>query len=159
MVSVIIRQVTVDDAQDIYKNCFVRDSLKDVEARIAQNVHKQKAGEIIQAVAVVDGCVVGTMVIIKQKHPLFAHRCELVDVVVNGEYQGRGIARKLFDYCVNKCKRNNIQLILTGVRGGEPAEKVYRKLGFIEYGRLVGGIVEPWNNSREYDEVLLYYRP
>ena len=49
-----------------------------------------------------------------------------------------------------------IEILEVGCRGGTPAEEVYRRLGFIECGRLPGGIVEPWGERRAYDEVSFY---
>jgi len=49
--------------------------------------------------------------------------------------------------------------ITSSTRGGTTAETVYRKLGFIEYGRLPNGIVEEppfWEKRYAYDEVLFY---
>lgn len=43
-------------------------------------------------------------------------------------------------------------------RGGTPVETVYRKLGFIEYGRLPNGLIESWGEHDVYDEVFFYMR-
>ena len=158
MDNIIIRPLSVNDAADIQKYCFVQNTLDEVGKRIKNNLEKQNNGQLIQFVAELESHAVGTMTLSFQSHPLYAHRCALDDVVVSGEYQGNGIARKIFEHCTDYCKKRGIKIITTGVRGGEPAEQVYRKLGFIEYGRLPGGIVESWNDNKEYDEVLLYYR-
>ena len=157
MEQILIRTVSLNDVNDIQKHCFVRNTLEEVEKRISENIEKQNNGSIIQYVAEVDGHVVGTMTLGKENHPLYAHRCGLGDVVVGGEYQGKGIARKIFEQCVDYCRNNGIKIITDSVRGGEPAEQVYHKLGFIEYGRLKGGIVESWNDNKEYDHVFLCY--
>jgi hypothetical protein len=49
-----------------------------------------------------------------------------------------------------------VEILEIGVRGGTPAEEVYRRLGFAEYARLPGGIKEPWDGGGVFDEVLLY---
>jgi len=156
MEQILIRTVSLNDANDIQKHCFVRNTLEEVEKRISENIENNEF--VIQYVAEVDGHAVGTMKLVKENHPLYAHRCGLGDVVVGGEYQGKGIARKIFEKCVDYCKNNAVKIIIVSVRGGEPAEKVYNKLGFIEYGRLKAGIIEPWNDNKEYDEVFLCYR-
>ena len=156
MEQIIIRQVSLGDVKDIQKNCYVRNTSDEVEAIIHENIEKQNNGTVIQYVAEVDGHAVGTMKLGKENHPLRAHMCNLGDVVVGGEYQRKGIARKIFEQCVDYRKNNGIKIITVGVRGGEPAEQVYHKLGFVEYGRLKAGLIEPWNN-KEYDEVFLCY--
>lgn len=157
MLEIKIRPVALKDVKDIHQYCFTQNTFIQIEDRIKGNIDKQRDGKIAQFVAEVDGRIVGTMMLSFQSHPLFAHRCILDDVVVSGDYQGKGIARKIFEHCADYCKNNNIAMITVNVRGGEPAEKVYLKLGFTEYGRLVSGIVEPWNDNKKYDEVLLAY--
>jgi hypothetical protein len=49
-----------------------------------------------------------------------------------------------------------VEILEIRVRGGTPAEEVYRRLGFIEYACLPGGIKEPWGDGNVFDEVLLY---
>ena len=49
-----------------------------------------------------------------------------------------------------------LQILEVGCRGGTPAEQVYGRLGFVECGRLPGGISKPWNEGRVYDEVSFY---
>jgi hypothetical protein len=61
---------------------------------------------------------------------------------------------------INEAKKQatemGLKLVTISMRGGEPAEEVYRKLGFIEYGRLPDGIIEPWNDNKAFNEVFLY---
>ena len=41
-------------------------------------------------------------------------------------------------------------------RADTPAEQVYPRLGFVEYGRLPRGIKESWGDQRVFDMVYLY---
>ena len=157
METIIIKPISMKNVPDIQRYCYVNNTLIEVEKRIRGSIERQNAGEIIQYIAEADGHAIGTMTVVKETHPLYSHKCRLDDVVVGGEYQGRGIARKIFKQCVDWCVNNGIKIMTVGVRGGEPAEQVYRKLGFVEYGRLSGGIVEYRNDNKEYDEVYLFY--
>ena len=50
-------------------------------------------------------------------------------------------------------------MMLTSARGGTTAETVYRKLGFIEYGRLPNGLMEwppSYGKESASDEVMFY---
>ena len=85
-----------------------------------------------------------------------AHLCTLFDVVVNPGFQRMGIARRLLDECKTRAAAKGVSLMIVSTRGGTTAETVFRKLGFIEYGRLPNGIIEPWGEKRAYDEVLFY---
>jgi hypothetical protein len=49
-----------------------------------------------------------------------------------------------------------VTLLEIDCRGGEPAEKIYPRFGFLEFGRLPGGIVEPWEEGQVFDQVFFY---
>ena len=115
-----------------------------------------KEGIAVNVVAATDREVVGNMKVVFNQHILHRHRAELFDVVVNPKYQGRGIARLLFDECKKICIGKGISILETSVRGGTHAEDVYRKLGFIQYGKLPRGISESWGNKKVFDQVFFY---
>ncbi|MDD4493709.1 MAG: GNAT family N-acetyltransferase [Eubacteriales bacterium] len=152
---VIIRDLQANDVHDLQKNIFVRDSLEDVNERVLSNIEKVKRGEVICLVAVLDGEVVGNAMLTLKNHPLYSHRCVWDDVVVCHRFWRKGIARSLLEACEDRAHERQIKIIEVGVRGGEPAEDVYRKLGFVEYSRLPQGIIEPWSGN-VFDEVWLY---
>jgi GNAT superfamily N-acetyltransferase len=107
-------------------------------------------------VAEVEGVVVGTGGLVRKAHALRAHRGELVSLVVHPDYQRTGIARRIVTDLCGRAAEMGLQILEVGCRGGTPAEVVYGRLGFVECGRLPGGIVEPWNEGRVYDDVSLY---
>jgi len=150
-----IRELKQSDFRDLQANIFVRDTIDEVEERTKANIERAAKGEIIVLVAELDGEVVGNVQLTKYAHPLYAHRIKLDDVVVCHRFWGKGIARRLFEACKERVKSEGISIIETSVRGGEPAEQVYLKFGFAEYGRLHNGITEPWSGN-VFDEVLLY---
>lgn len=65
----------------------------------------------------------------------------------------RGIARTLLEETRRRAGDVGIALIETSARAGEPAEEVYRRLGFREWGRLPNGLRQSWGGVREFDEV------
>ncbi len=85
--SVVVRPVELRDVQHLRDHCFSVNTTDDVRARVEGAVHRHETGQGIQLVAEVDGRVVGTLGLIRKNHPLFAHRAEVVDVVVHGDYQ------------------------------------------------------------------------
>lgn len=154
--TVIVRWAGPEDAAPLRENCFSANTLAEVESRIAGAI--QAFAERTQAlfVAEVDGAVVGTGTLVRNSHPLYAHRGEVVGLVVHPHYQRRGIARRIVETVREQAVAWGLEILEVGCRGGTPAEQVYGRLGFVEYGRLPGGIKEPWAESRVYDEVSFY---
>lgn len=156
---VVIRVVKETDAESLWENVYSRDTPKDVRKRIASNIQQYSEGKCIPLVAEVDGHAVGTMHVSFEEHPLRSHICTLFDVVVNPVFQRMGISRRLLEECKTHAADKGKSLMLVSTRGGTPAETVYRKLGFTEYGRLPKGLVEQppyWDVRCEYDEVFFY---
>ena len=154
--TVLIRPVRPADAAQLREHCFSANTLAEVEARIADAIEGHAAGTQILLVAEVDGTVVGTGTLTRRTHPLHAHRGELSSLVVHPHYQGRGIARRIVEAIREHAASLGVELLEVSCRGGTPAEPIYPRLGFVEYGRLPCGIVEPYGERHAYDEVFLY---
>lgn len=181
---VAIRIVQEADAEDLWENIFSQNTLAEVKRRVTSLYLKAYAAGVgVPLVAEVDGHVVGITSMTFIEHPLKAHICTLGDIVVNPGFQRMGIARRLVDECkrlavdvgktksvasvrgatTDECRtlaaNTGKSIMLTGARAGTAAETVYRKLGFIEYGRLPNGLIErpPFHeDERAYDEVFFY---
>jgi GNAT superfamily N-acetyltransferase len=151
--TILVRPVQPEDAEPLRANCYSANTLAQVKERIAQNVQAYEQGTEVHLVAEVDGIVVGTGGLVRKTHPLHAHRGELVSLVVHPDHQRQGIARRIVAELCRYAAPFGITLLEVGCRGGTPAETVYARLGFVECGRLPGGIVEPWGEQRAYDEV------
>lgn len=153
--AVTIRPARLSDAADLRERCFPMNTFEEVEARLAESIRLYEQKSSVRLVAEVEGRVAGTALLTRNAHALFAHRAQLEDVVVQGGYQRRGIARRLVEDCCNQARAMDVEILETSCRAGTPAEEVYRRLGFIEYGRLPRGIVEPWS-GRAFDQVYFY---
>ena len=88
-------------------------------------------------------------------HGLMLHRGE-VKGLVGSQYQRRALARQLIAELRVQAKLMGLSIMEISCRGGEPEEEAYRHLGFHEYGRLPGGLVETWGEKRAYDHVLFW---
>ena len=151
-----VRPVERKDAADLRENCFSMNALEEVKERVENSIQMFKEGSGVRFVGEVDGIVVGTAMLKRNSHPLYAHRAEVHDVVVRGDYRRLGIARRLIAECHAHAESMGVEILEIGVRGGTVAEEAYRRLGFIEYARLPGGIKEPWGDCNTFDEVLFY---
>lgn len=113
---------------------------------------KTESPNEIEIVAVVDGVVAGTAGIeaVGAKYKL-KHRAELGIAILKG-YWGLGIGKALMEACIECAKdAGYTQLELNVVAENERAVSLYKKMGFVEYGRNPRGF-----NSRVsgYQEVV-----
>ena len=100
----------------------------------------------------VDGVVAGTAGIeaVGAKYKL-KHRAEL-GIAILKEYWGLGLGKALMEACIECAKEAGYtQLELNAVAENERAVSLYKKMGFVEYGRNPRGF-----NSRVsgYQEVV-----
>lgn len=113
---------------------------------------KTESPNEIEIVALVDGVVAGTAGIeaVGAKYKL-KHRAEL-GIAILKEYWGLGLGKALMEACI-ECAKNAgyTQMELNAVAENERAVALYRKMGFVEYGRNPRGF-----NSRVsgYQEVV-----
>ena len=154
--TVSVRPIELADAKDLQSNCFPGNALEEVESGIQESLDKARRKDGIQLVAEVDGKVVGTLILTRNWHPFEAHRAELTTLIVNGEFQGRGISHRLVESIHAHARSMGVEILEVGCRGGTPEEKVYPQLGFIEYGRLPGAVVEPSGERLAFDAVYFY---
>ncbi len=154
--NLLIRPIEMRDAQQFRDNLYTRDTIEQIRDLIAGNRQKAADNKLVHIVAELDGEVVGTAILVRNPHVLRQHRAEVAGLVVKYELWGKGIARQLINECKKLAFQMNIEIMEVGCRGGEPAEQIYRRLGFIEYSRLPRGIKEPWDEQKVFDEVYLY---
>jgi len=153
---VTFRLITLDDAEQLQRNCMPGATVDEIRARIPGELRAYEAGELVPLVAVLDGEVIGTATLARRQHRLARHIAEVGGLVVDHRYQRRGIARRLLAEVSARAAAMGIELLVISCRGGTTAEAVYQHLGFIEYGRLPRGIKEPSGNV--FEEVF-FYRP
>ena len=113
---------------------------------------KTESPNEIEIVAVVEGVVAGTAGIeaVGAKYKL-KHRAEL-GIAILKEYWGLGLGKALMEACIECAKEAGYtQLELNAVAENERAVALYKKMGFVEYGRNPRGF-----NSRVsgYQEVV-----
>lgn len=112
------------------------------------------AGQRLLITATDDGALVGTVAIVPETAPYFAHRVTLVTLMVSPERQGEGLGRRLVEraheVAVERC---GARISLVGVRGGQGLEPFYERCGYTRYARLPGGVRY---GEDEFDDVGMY---
>ena len=86
----------------------------------------------------------------------FAKHVGNFGIIVDIDYRGDGVGELAMDLVIKESIKNinNLKLIKLGVFSDNPiAPNLYKKLGFVEYGRLPGGAKHADNFV---DEILMY---
>jgi GNAT superfamily N-acetyltransferase len=152
---VIVRPVAAGDVTDLHENCFPRSTHDEVHRLVENSLRGALEGRYAHLVAEVDGHVVGTVELGVQSGRA-RHRGELFRFVVAESQRGKGIARALLEAVIAEAKRLGVEMIDAAARAGTPAEDAYRKLGFVEFGRLPGGLVM---DPEEIYDLVYFYLP
>ncbi|HEY4832041.1 MAG TPA: GNAT family N-acetyltransferase [Waddliaceae bacterium] len=88
-------------------------------------------------------CGIATLYL--QPYKKLAHQCEF-GIIVGGENRGKGIGTKLIQNLSHLAKeRFKIELLHLQVYAGNPAIKLYSRMGFVEFGRQTHWIKEEGN--------------
>jgi acetyltransferase len=150
---VVIRPVGPDDVKDLQQNCFPRSTHDEVHRLVESSLRGALEGRYVHLVAEDEGHVVGTIELAKASGRS-SHRGELFRFVVAESHRGKGIARGLLEAIIDQAKTMDIEMIDAAARADTSAEDAFRKLGFVEFGRLPGGLV--MDPEEVYDLVYFY---
>lgn len=84
-----------------------------------------------------------------------AHRATLYRVMTDPEERGRNLGRILMGALHGQARRDGVEICEISYRGGTGLEKFYEQLGYVETGRLPGGLRFSWG---EVDDVAMARR-
>jgi GNAT superfamily N-acetyltransferase len=147
-----IRPVEMRDAESLRDSCVPGMSLEWVRDLLDSDWLKDDRGALIVAVDDAE-TVLGSVNVRRNEHRLRRHRASLGGFVVIESARGTGLARKLTDACADWARERGCTILELEVRGGTHAENAYRGLGFIEFGRLPGGLIE---DAGTFDQGEMY---
>ena len=110
---------------------FPLSDLREIEdaARIWMSYTKQKA----VLTALWEGVPCGIANLYLQPYKKLAHQC-LFAIIVDEKYRGKGIGTTLLKELMALAKGCGIQILHLEVYAGNPAKRLYERMGFVEYG-------------------------
>jgi GNAT superfamily N-acetyltransferase len=91
-------------------------------------------GEIIHAVAEVDGVVVGTVQIGLASKPNQPHRGDLMKLLIHRSQRGQGLSRLLMDAVETEAAKRGRSLLVLDTATGSDAEAIYPRFGWQRVG-------------------------
>ncbi|MBP2366631.1 GNAT family N-acetyltransferase [Pseudonocardia parietis] len=81
----------------------------------------------------------GTVFLVRESG-IAAHRADVARLMVRPGLQGRGLGTVLLEAAVAQGREMGVEMLTLGARGGTPLPAFYAARGFVEYGRLPGGV-------------------
>lgn len=164
---IIIRNGTFEDGPEVstffttthgetdYLLSYPEESTRDDEKQSNYLKETTESDREIELLAIVDGKVVGMAGFnaIGSKYKV-RHRAEF-GITVSKNYWGQGIGKAIMNACIECAKEAGyIQLELDVVADNTRAIELYKKLGFIEFGRNPKGFQSKYSGFQE----LVYMR-
>jgi len=113
-----------------------------------------QAGSRVLLVASSGEKIVGTGQLVLSPWSNSPHRAELHKVFVDRSLRGRGIGRTLIASLHDAARERGRSLLVLNTRHGEPAQALYRRLGYREVGILPGWTLGP--AGQRYAHVTMY---
>jgi ribosomal protein S18 acetylase RimI-like enzyme len=102
-----------------------------------------------------EGRIVGSAQLFLEPRPNGRHRAEVAKVMVDPPARRRGIARLLMLRLEAIAREQERSLLVLDTREGDPANDLYRQLGFVEVGRIPGYAL---NGNGTFDATVVYYK-
>lgn len=88
----------------------------------------------------------------RYERPTHRLNADIEKIAIDPRYQGNGLGSRLMNQLMAAAVRAGIEVLTLDFRGdNERAARLYRSLGFTEYGRLPGFVAV---GARRYDKVL-----
>ncbi|AJK50772.1 GNAT family N-acetyltransferase [Burkholderia plantarii] len=122
---------------------------------------RANAAQLLIAREEPDGRIVGMLILARQSLPARRHIVEMKRCVIEPAYRGRFVLDG-WRLALERVKQMGCDIIVIDVRSDGKAEQLWRRLGFVEYGRLddyarVNGRVITGYFLRAYvDEVIAH---
>ncbi len=120
---------------------------------------KMDNGDAVLLMATIDGSIIGSAGVNRNESSRRrARHIGIFGISLAKEYRGQGIGYELATCTIQEAKFNidNLRLITLSVY--EPnvyAHRLYKKIGFKDYGRLPGGV---WYRDEYVDEIEMYMK-
>lgn len=127
----------------------------EVRALAVETVDAARSGASLMFVLGEDTAPLGTVFLVPGTG-IAAHRADVQRLMVRPDLQGRGLGTVLLDAAVAHARETGLAMLTLGARGGTPLPAFYAARGFVEYGRLPGGVLLSPEDARD---VHLFFLP
>ena len=127
MDGLILRPARMEDAEALWQNCFLQNTLDKTRDYLAWCLRQAEKGRLVRLVGEVDGEAVA-----KAQLTFWPDRAEVGSLVVAEGYRRRGIATALVDALTAEARKRGVQRLEIGARVSEPGLiALYQRWGFV----------------------------
>ncbi|MCF3962387.1 GNAT family N-acetyltransferase [Streptomyces fuscigenes] len=128
-------------------------SRDEIAALVGRVVEAARTGDAALRGARLDGRLVGLGYWLRYARPTHRPNADVEKIAVAGTAQGQGVGRALTEALLADARSAGVEVLTLDARGDNAgALRLYRSLGFTEYGRLPGFVAV---GPRRYDKVFL----
>lgn len=106
-------------------------------------------------IAKLDDEIAGTVQLHYCMKPNGTHRAEICKLMTNTDFRRMGIASTLMRHAEERAKKEGRSLLVLDTREGDPSNKLYLSLGYIESGRIPSYAISA---NGELDATVFYYK-
>jgi GNAT superfamily N-acetyltransferase len=114
-----------------------------------------RPGAVFLAARQPDGAIVGTV----QMHPVWEpnqpHRADILKLLVHRRARRQGLGARLMQRIEDEARRAGFRLLTLDTKRGDPAERLYLRLGWTVAGTIPGFAVDP-DGVTPHDAVFFY---
>jgi GNAT superfamily N-acetyltransferase len=128
----------------------------DIAPTLDELIRRVREDRAVLALLTVDGEPAGFAVLARAASPLRRHWATVLRVQVHPDRQGAGLGRVLMGGVHAIARDEGLEFLHLGARDGTGADGFYRRLGYVEVGRMPGAIRVAPGDDR--DEILLVCR-
>ena len=133
-------RVTVLGNPDRYLAPFSHEDARRAFEAVAGEVER---GDRVLLAAFAGGEVVGTVQVATAMQPNSPHRAEIAQLLVHRRARGRGIAKLLMARAEQEARAEGKTLLVLDTVSGDPAERLYERLGWNRVGVIPGYALYP----------------
>ena len=130
----LIRKVSATDPIVGFSDKVTTEEINSYLDKLQENV---EAGRCYLMVGKADNNDMVCMVVLVQHgSPNNCHIADMSKGMISHEYRGSGVLMAAFASIVGKCREHGIEVLTLDVRAGTPAQQIWLKCGFEDYGVL-----------------------
>ena len=111
-------------------------------------------GDRLVLAAFADGDLVGTVQVILALPPNQPHRAEIAKLLVHRSARRRGVAQLLMEHAESEARAEGKTLLVLDTVTGDPAERLYQRLGWTTVGVIPGYALYP--DGRPCDTTIFW---